>query len=271
MNCPLDGEAYKVPTRVGSWAQFAEDFGSEHPANITSYSVKQFFDNGGTHLYIVRTPGSSVRRASSIAKTLQVLNHIDHFTLLSIPDTAFLSEKSAGPIMRAAIGVAESRRVMYLADPPGIRHTNPTAKGLETWIQRNPWIRHPNVAMYWPWVRVPVSNRQGIRRVSLPPSGSMMGIMARVDGKRGVWKAPAGTQARVRQVVGVTSAVSPRIQERLTGLGINTFRVLPGRGIVNWGARTLDSENSDYRYIPVRRTALFIQESLYDGLQWGRV
>lgn len=88
----------RVPTRVGSWAQFVEIFGDGQMSKIASYTVKQFFDNGGAHLFVIRASGSSSSQAPSIVRSLQALDRVDHFTLLSIPNTAFLSEKTAGPV-----------------------------------------------------------------------------------------------------------------------------------------------------------------------------
>jgi hypothetical protein len=94
--------------------------------------------------------------------------------------------------------------------------------------------------------------------------------MARIDGSRGVWKAPAGTEATLRGVVGLEQKFSDNENGVLNPNGINALRVFPN-GIVNWGARTMDGDDdfgSEYKYIPVRRVALFMEESLYRGLKW---
>jgi len=94
--------------------------------------------------------------------------------------------------------------------------------------------------------------------------------MARIDGARGVWKAPAGSEADLRGVVGIERRFSDDENGILNPKAINTVRVFP-EGIVNWGARTMDGDDqfqSEYKYIPIRRTALFIEESLYRGLKW---
>jgi phage tail sheath protein FI len=97
------------------------------------------------------------------------------------------------------------------------------------------------------------------------------GIMARTDATRGVWKAPAGTDAAINGVRGLSINLSDDETGELNPLGINCLRSFPIFGRVVWGARTLrgaDQLADEYKYVPVRRLALFIEESLYRGTQW---
>jgi phage tail sheath protein FI len=94
------------------------------------------------------------------------------------------------------------------------------------------------------------------------------GLIARTDRERGVWKVPAGTGARLVGAVGLASAIDDRTAATLRARGINAIREVPGHGIVAWGARTVGGEAGEWRYIPVRRMALFIEESVYRGLEW---
>src|SRR5213076_1291245 len=101
-------------------------------------------------------------------------------------------------------------------------------------------------------------------------AGAVAGLFARTDNTRGVWKAPAGTEADLRGVIGLEKLFSDSENGTLNPHAINTLRVFPN-GIVNWGARTMDGDDSfpsEYKYIPIRRLALFIEESLYRGLKW---
>ena len=105
---------------------------------------------------------------------------------------------------------------------------------------------------------------------TFPACGIIAGIFARTDTQRGVWVAPAGTEASLG---GVTPEVSLTDKENglLNPVGINCLRTFPVIGPVVWGARTLrgdDRLTDDYKYVPVRRTALFMEESLYRGTQW---
>jgi uncharacterized protein len=125
-------------------------------------------------------------------------------------------------------------------------------------------------AVYFPWVRAADPLQQGALR-DFPPCGFVAGIIARTDGSRGVWKAPAGSEASLNGAATLTLALSDAQSGQLNPLGINCLRSLPVYGNVVWGARTLHGQNdrgSEWKYIPVRRTALFIEESLYRGTQW---
>ena len=128
----------------------------------------------------------------------------------------------------------------------------------------------PNAAFYFPWVRAPDPLQQQAIR-AFPPSGFVAGIYARTDGARGVWKAPAGTEASITGAVGLAVTMSDAENGQLNPHAINCLRTLPVYGNVVWGARTLDGDNdrgSEWKYIPVRRLALYLEESLYRGTQW---
>jgi phage tail sheath protein FI len=94
--------------------------------------------------------------------------------------------------------------------------------------------------------------------------------MARIDASRGVWKAPAGVEASMRSISGLTVKLTDRENGVLNQKAVNCLRVFPS-GIVNWGARTLfgdDSFGSEWKYVPVRRLALMLEESLFRGTKW---
>jgi phage tail sheath protein FI len=125
-------------------------------------------------------------------------------------------------------------------------------------------------AYYFPWVRAVDPLRQGAVR-ALPPCGFVAGIYARTDAARGVWKAPAGAEATLVGAVGLTDPMSDAENGRLNPHGVNCLRTLPVYGTVVWGARTMDGDDqraSEWKYVPVRRMALFLEESLFRGTQW---
>ena len=125
-------------------------------------------------------------------------------------------------------------------------------------------------ALYWPWVRASDPQQGGVVR-DFPPSAFVAGVMARTDGSRGVWKAPAGSDASLNGAVGLSVTMSDPHNGQLNPLGINALRTLPVYGHVVWGARTLHGQNdrgSEWKYVPVRRLALFLEESLFRGTQW---
>jgi hypothetical protein len=124
-------------------------------------------------------------------------------------------------------------------------------------------------AIYYPWVLSddPVGVGRN-PRILLPPSPFMAGLYARIDYSRGVFKAPAGTEAGVAGALATATTVSDTEQDRLNPIHVNVIRTVPGSGIVAWGARTIGSDAA-WRYIPVRRVAIFLRTSIYYGIQWA--
>jgi phage tail sheath protein FI len=122
-------------------------------------------------------------------------------------------------------------------------------------------------ALYWPRLITPDSTPAG-----LPPSGAIAGVMARTDGQRGIWKAPAGLSAGIAGAIGVAYPTSDSASGALNPFGINVLRSFPGAGLVVWGARTLagsDVVGSDFKYVPIRRLTDYIEASLYLGTQFA--
>jgi phage tail sheath protein FI len=106
---------------------------------------------------------------------------------------------------------------------------------------------------------------------TFPPTGAVAGVIARTDGSRGVWKAPAGTDAGLNGLAGLTVSLTDDENGQLNPVAINCLRSFPVWGRVVWGARTLkgaDQQADEYKYLPVRRLALYLEESLYRGLKW---
>lgn len=197
------------------------------------------------------------------------------FNLLCLPDLPAgspLDPKDTGASVRnQALGVALSyckrERAFLVVD---------TSK---TWEPGNT----PNVggiaalgehgAIYYPRVKVVEEGPGGLPvELSLPPSGAVAGVMARIDTSRGIWKAPAGLEAGV---VGISGPVLPT-DDALSGLlnprGFNVLRTFPGAGTVVWGARTLkgaDTQASEFKYVPVRRLTDYIASSLFLGTQFA--
>src|SRR4029077_7062611 len=121
-------------------------------------------------------------------------------------------------------------------------------------------------AVYFPRLTI---NESGLS-VTVGPAGAAAGLYARTDANRGVWKAPAGTEADFRGVTGVDLNLTDGESGQTNPLGINGIREMP-EGVLSWGARTNDGADifaSEYKYIPIRRLALYMEESLYRGLKW---
>ena len=131
-------------------------------------------------------------------------------------------------------------------------------------------------SLYYPWVGMsnplyhPDKNPTVSKTVNIPPSAIAAGMWSKIDAKRGVWKAPAGVEAQLTGASSLEFHVENLEQDQLNPLGVNCIRKLPGYGSVFWGARTLATNaDPEWRYVPVRRTAIYIEESIYNGIQWA--
>jgi Bacteriophage tail sheath protein len=109
------------------------------------------------------------------------------------------------------------------------------------------------------------------RLENFAPSGAIAGVFARTDAARGVWKAPAGIEATIAGAVDLSVKLTDGENGQLNPLGVNCLRAFPIIGRVVWGARTwrgADQLASEWKYVPVRRLALFLEESSFRGTQW---
>jgi hypothetical protein len=196
---------------------------------------------------------------------MYALEDVDLFNILCIPAAAELGAMNA--IYSEAETYCESKRAFLIIDI-GLAVDDPDA--MQTWLTANGNLRHRNAAVYFPRVRVPDPLNLG-RLASRAASGTMAGLYAATDVARGVWKAPAGTDVRLRNVQDLDYVLTDRENGMLNPLGVNCLRNFPIFGNIAWGARTLDGADqiaSEWKYVPVRRFALFLEESLYRGTKW---
>jgi phage tail sheath protein FI len=200
--------------------------------------------------------------ATAVPPVDPIVERIDLFNLVNVPGLA-----DGGTIANLQQRCA-ARRAFLLVDGP---ESDPVATVLTTVAGLNiTGTFAPNSALYYPWVRAPDPLQQNALR-AFPPCGSVAGVYARTDGSRGVWKAPAGSEASLTGAAGLVVTMSDRENGQLNPRAVNCLRTLPVFGTVVWGARTLhgdDDRGSEWKYIPVRRITLFIEESLYRGTQW---
>jgi len=193
------------------------------------------------------------------------------FNLMCVPRAAELDGAgSESPNLRAAIEpitkYCGDRRAFLIVDIPS---TIDTPAKMTDWLTANENIRDRNAAIYFPRLLVPDPLNENRSR-NLGASGTIAGLFAATDARRGVWKAPAGTDV---SLTGATLAtkITDLANGGLNPFAINAIRNFPIFGDVVWGARTMDGADiqaSEWKYVPVRRTALFIEESLYQGLKW---
>ncbi|WP_329549071.1 phage tail sheath subtilisin-like domain-containing protein [Streptomyces sp. NBC_00828] len=213
-------------------------------------------------------PGPRDLIGSETDKTgIQALLDVADVNLLALPElAAYESTDDMVTVVSAAQRLCEQQRIFLLVDAPGSWGSVDAARaGLSAFDA----VRGNHAGLYFPHLQLtdPLTGR--LR--SFPPSGAVAGVFARTDSERGVWKAPAGTEARLAGVHSLTVQLTDRENGLLNPLGVNCLRTFPMVGPLVWGARTLegsDALDGDWKYVPVRRLALHVEESLQRGLQW---
>ena len=201
-------------------------------------------------------------------KGLYALEHADLFNLLCIPPYKNCDVDTA--VTASAAKYCKDRRAMLIVDPPSSWSKKETAKSKATSVRSTVGDARNNAALFFPRLKQPNPLKDN-QVEEFAPCGAVAGVFARTDTQRGVWKAPAGLDATLTGVPQLSVPLTDAENGELNPLGINCLRAMPAVGRVIWGARTLDGDDrlaSEWKYIPVRRVALFIEESLYRGTQW---
>ncbi|CAN5631973.1 phage tail sheath subtilisin-like domain-containing protein [soil metagenome] len=205
---------------------------------------------------------------------LNAFDEVEDLNLLCIPpfDSAGFAGNATSQVLNAALAYVRLRRALLIVDPPAAWNdvADPTSAANGVDSAAFGLARDANAAVYFPRIRCPDPLQQG-RLATFAPAGAVAGVIARTDAQRGVWKAPAGIEASLIGVNELAVSLTDMEQGLLNPQGINCLRALPGAGRVVWGARTMrgsDRLADQWKYLPVRRTALFIEESLYRGTQW---
>jgi phage tail sheath protein FI len=203
------------------------------------------------------------------AKTgMWALKKADIFNILCVPAVpgATWPDTTA---LGAATAFCTEQRAMLIVDPPSAWTSGSAPLKFET-VVGTPAVgaASPNAAVYYPNLKVRDADGSTF---PFGPSAAVAGVWATTDAARGVWKAPAGTGATISGIVDLSTHVDDGESGVLNPIAVNVLRTLPLVGPVSWGARTTvgpDQLASQWKYIPVRRTALYIEESLRRGTQW---
>jgi phage tail sheath protein FI len=192
---------------------------------------------------------------------------VDLFNIMVLPKDKDASESDMRKLWGPASVFCQRRRAFLLIDPPASWTDSQKATDASVGVNTlRVGLVKDHAAVYYPNLKIDENGKE----IIVAPSGAIAGVMARIDGTRGVWKAPAGTEADLRGVIGVERRFSDGENGVMNPKAVNTIRVFPN-GIVSWGARTMDGDDgfgSEYKYVPIRRLALFLEESLYRGLKW---
>ena len=274
---------FNIPTPAGkpllitNWTQFTKAFGDligdETVAATTdptpaidaghrnlAQAVYGFFNNGGSRCHVVR-----VLDETGIDAALKVFSAIDEIAIVAAP--GILDDAVRDKIVTHC-RLTGDRFAIFDGPETAEDMTTLTKIAADSGVMPN---KTDLAAWYFPWIRVfdpatKMAAPKGDGSISVPPSGHLAGIYARVDNQRGVHKAPANEA--IAGALNVTQRLSKADQDGLNIKGVNCIRVLNDQILV-WGARTVGGEgNADLKYINVRRTLLFLRESIDEGTQW---
>lgn len=229
------------------------------------------FSSGGVPGNDGGAPVTTDYFGTELAQTgFHALDPVDLFNLMIIPAdegvTSLVHQTLWGP---ASVYCASRRAFLLVDSPPTWTGSDgrPAVTGdVSTFITGLNVSVKTHSAVFYPRLIF----QDGPLKKTIGASGAIAGLMARTDATRGVWKAPAGVEADIRDVLGVDVKLTDIENGVLNKKAVNCIRVFPN-GLVNWGARTLigdDDFGNEWKYIPIRRLALNIEESLFRGTKW---
>ncbi|MCW2699633.1 MAG: putative Phage tail sheath protein [Blastococcus sp.] len=279
------GGAAQGPTheavRVGGVEEFHRMFGDLHVRHPMGYAVRDFFANGGTTAVIARLSAASAGAGGALdpaayagdrsARTGKyLLDGLDPVNVVCVLGNA-RDETVPAAVYADLLAYCVERRAFLIVDPPvewrrdellADPAAHVRALGLTGQAARNAAVFFPRILSADP--------QRGGQVESFPPCGAVAGTMARTDAARGVWKAAAGADAGLVGTAGLAEDLTDDQNAVLNRVGVNPLRNLPAVGPAVWGAGTLaraDQAADAYEYVPVRRTALFLERSLSRGLE----
>ncbi|NJL79232.1 MAG: phage tail sheath family protein [Richelia sp. RM2_1_2] len=239
----------KLITNFTEFKKLFGDFSSDAPEgqNTLAHGVYGFFRNGGTRCYVTWISGES-----EVNDVLDKFEAIDEITIVAAPGSLDLRDdiKDHCEKMGDRIAVLDSEEDIDLSNTEDIKKLKP--------------FNSAYAALYFPWIKVfdPATNRN----IDIPPSGHIAGVYARVDGQRGVHKAPANET--ILGALDLKYNLSQSKQDGLNPDGINCIRLLNGN-IRVWGARTLGGDaNTEFKYVNIRRHFNYLRDSINKGTQW---
>ncbi|MEK6210283.1 MAG: phage tail sheath C-terminal domain-containing protein [Pseudomonadota bacterium] len=261
-NAPTNNAAVKLKLGEGNGGLSEDALAVRRPANAAAV---QLGDNaaplGAVTAATLGVDGVAPLNEQNYANAFTRLNDKNDFSLLAVP--------GIGTTQMMDLGVA------YCANRPlqDVFYVGETGKFDDTVAEAEAFRKsltkaNSYGAVYFPWIRALDPSGRTPGAVPLPPSGYVAGLYSRIDGARGVWKAPAGTEASLNGVVGLTTELTDVQQGNLNPISVNCLRRFDLAGVIAWGARTVSSD-PEYKYVPVRRTAIMLRKSIYDGIQWA--
>jgi hypothetical protein len=259
----LRGGPANIAVQVEDYGAFEAVFGPGSGDLPLALALRQFFDNGGSLACVVRSADAlaGAQDARELHHGIYALEDVELFNLLCLPGIA------EGAALCAAEAYCRDRGALLLADSP--QRVETTTQLLAALVGGG-WPRSSHAAVFHPWTFV--EGEDGKRHLA-PPCGAVAGLLARTDAERGVWKAPAGSHARLERVRALQLNIEEAEAAQLARHGVNCLRMVPGLGAVCWSARTRhpeDASTPELAQLPVRRMANFLEDSLVPALEWTR-
>lgn len=256
------GDLKMQPVAIDTYSRFVSIFGNPSANTFVADSVDLFFQNGGRECIIISAGDfqsavnlNDLKLCLNISKTVKG-------QLMVIPDAVLLPGAACSTLQQLMLqSAAELQDRFCILDTKSATNISQDMLDFRTGIGINnlAWG-----AAYYPWL-VLHNNKQ------IPPSGCIAGIFAQVDTTRGVWKAPANISITGLKVLSyaVDNAEQDSMNiDPLSGKSINAIRLFPGRGILVWGARTLAGNNAEWKYVPVKRLCICVEQSIQQGTGW---
>lgn len=226
------------------------------------YPSKSLFAQGTNH----GTPNTNAYRVA-----LERLRNYRDVSIVLLPGQVWAAGGDNTAIEAAITHAEFMQNRLVLVDPP--RSTGNARLTTPTNVKAQGFPTSPYAVLYYPWLTVPNPHYDPDtaanvpKTFDVPPGAFAAGLWARIDGARGVWKAPAGLEATVRGAIAPNVLIGNDLQDNLNSWGVNCIRSIIGPNVI-WGARTLATRSKpEFRYVSVRRTQSMIGESLYRALQ----
>ncbi len=260
-NASTDNAAVSLRLGKGNGGMSSSGRAVQRPANADIIQVGDNATVAPVSAVTLGLDGTAALTELSFSNQFTLLNNKTDFSILAVPG------EGSEVMIDEGMKYCENRPlkdVFFIGD---MDKTDDLASEAETFRNN---LTKPNSygAVYFPWIKSLDPSGKSTEPIYLPPSGFIAGLYARIDSTRGVWKAPAGTEATISGAVGLATNLTDTKQGNLNKINVNCLRRFASSGIVSWGARTISSD-PEYRYVPVRRIAIMLRVSIYNGIQWA--
>jgi hypothetical protein len=260
-NASTNNAAVSLKLGEGNEGLSEDGIAVRRPANADAIQVGDAAVEAPVTSVTLGTDGTAELNELSFSAGFTYLNNKTDFSLLAVPGigTTTMVDEGMGYCQKRPL-----QDVFYIGEMADHDDEPQEAESFRNSLTK------PNSygAVYFPWIKALDPSGKSSEPILLPPSGYIAGLYAQIDAKRGVWKAPAGTEASLSGAIGLAIDLTDIQQGNLNRISVNCIRRFAAAGIVSWGARTIASD-PEYKYVPVRRMAIMLRVSIYNGIQWA--